>query len=107
MVRNISFAILTAILSTGLQAQQPFVPNIIAFPGLPNQAVYGVYKGFLVRSTDYAATWVPAYVTEGGLPQPPVKGFAVDPVQESTLYLATTLAAGGFLKSTDAGVTWT
>jgi uncharacterized protein (TIGR03437 family) len=46
------------------------------------------------------------YVTQAGLPQPPINGFAVDPLNPSTEYLATTIAAGTFWKSTDTGQTW-
>ena len=99
--------ILSMLLSASVWAQQPFIPSITALPGPPNRNMYGLYKGFLVRSTDLGSTWLPVYVTEPGLPQPPVVGFAVDPFEESTLYLATTLAAGAFYKSTDNGVTWT
>jgi uncharacterized protein (TIGR03437 family) len=68
--------------------------------------LYAVYLGSLVKSSDLGATWTPLYVTEPGLPQPPVNGFEVDGNNPNTLYLATTTVAGTFWKSTDAGATW-
>lgn len=87
-------------------AQQPFVPSIIATPGSPSTVFYGVYGGALVRSNDSAKTWTPLYITEAGLPQPPVNGFAIDPNNPSNLFLATTLPAGLMWRSTDGGSTW-
>jgi len=87
-------------------AQQPFVPSIIATPGTPSTTFYGIYGGALVRSNDSSRTWTPLYITEAGLPQPPVKGFAIDPSNPSNLFLATTLSSGLMWKSTDGGNTW-
>ncbi|HEX5431098.1 MAG TPA: hypothetical protein VFW83_03975, partial [Bryobacteraceae bacterium] len=87
-------------------AQQPFVPKVIATPGSPSRALYAVYNGALVRSSDLGSTWIPVYVTEPGLPQPPVKGFEIDLLNPDTLYLATTVADGSVWKSADGGATW-
>jgi uncharacterized protein (TIGR03437 family) len=46
------------------------------------------------------------YITEPGLPQPPIRGLQIDATDSNTLYLATTIAAGALWKSTDGGVTW-
>ena len=51
---------------------QPFFPRVLATPGDPSQILYGVYNGALVQSTDLGHTWTPLYITEPGLPQPPV-----------------------------------
>jgi uncharacterized protein (TIGR03437 family) len=87
-------------------AQQSFVPTVIATPGSPSTILFGVYGGALSRSADSGKTWTPIYITQAGLPQPPVNGFAVDPLNSSTVYLATTYAGGMFWKSTDTGQTW-
>ena len=87
-------------------AQQSFVPTVIATPGSPSSILFGVYGGALSRSADLGKTWTPLYITQAGLPQPPVNGFAVDPLNSSTVYLATTFAGGMFWKSTDGGQTW-
>jgi hypothetical protein len=89
-------------------AQQTFVPTVIATPGSPSQVLFGTYNGFLIRSNDLGMTWLPIYVTQPGLPQPPIQGFAIDATDSTgnTLYLATTIAAGAFWKSTDGGATW-
>jgi uncharacterized protein (TIGR03437 family) len=88
-------------------AQQSFVPSVIATPGNPSSILYGFYGGELVRSQDLGNTWTPLYITPPGLPQPPMVGFAIDPTNSSTLYYATSLAAGAIWKSTDGGNTWT
>lgn len=87
-------------------AQQSFVPTVLATPGTPSTILYGVYGGELVRSQDLGKTWTPLYVTQAGLPQPPIGTFAMDPSNPSTLYLATTIAAGAIWKSSDGGNTW-
>src|SRR5580704_9070935 len=87
-------------------AQQSFVPRVIATPGSPSTILFGVYGNALVRSANLGQTWTPLYITQAGLPQPPVKGFAIDPLNPNTSYLATTAAAGLLWKSTDGGVTW-
>ncbi len=90
-------------------AQQSFVPAVIATPGSPSSTLYGFYGGELVRSQDQGKTWTPLYITQAGLTQPPMIGFAIDPSDPSnnTLYYATALAAGSIWKSSDAGNTWT
>src|ERR1700722_7321081 len=93
-------------LTSAIWAQQSFVPVVIATPGSPSTVLFGVYGSAPVRSVDLGKTWAPMYVTHAGLPQPPVNGFAVDPLNSNTAYLATTIAAGTFWKSTDAGLTW-
>jgi uncharacterized protein (TIGR03437 family) len=98
---------LAALLPASAYAQQSFVPAVIATPGSLSGVLYSVYGGTLVKSSDLGKTWIPLYVTEAGLPQPPVNGFEVDTNDPNTLYLATTTAAGLFWKSTDAGATWT
>src|ERR1022692_4672030 len=87
-------------------AQQPFVPTVTATPGSPSRTLFGTYRGVLVRSNDLGATWIPLYVTEPGLPQPPVQSLAIDASNPNIIYLATTIAAGAFWKSTDDGSTW-
>ncbi len=89
-------------------AQQPFVPVVIATPGTPSTVLYGVYGpgSALVRSNDLGKTWTPLYITQPGSAQPPLKGFAIDPTNANTVYLATTIAAGAIWKSSDAGTTW-
>src|SRR5579863_3221716 len=87
-------------------AQQSFVPAVIATPGSATGILYGVYGGAVAKSSDLGVTWTPLYVTQAGLPQPPVNGFDVDANDPNTLYLATTTAAGAFWKSSDAGATW-
>jgi uncharacterized protein (TIGR03437 family) len=89
------------------QAQQSFVPAVLATPGSNTGILYGVYHGTLVKSSDLGVTWIPLYVTEAGLPQPPVSGFDIDRNDPNTLYLATAASAGAFWKSSDAGATWT
>jgi uncharacterized protein (TIGR03437 family) len=86
--------------------QQSFVPKVIATPGSPSTILFGVYGNALVRSANLGITWTPLYITQAGLPQPPVNGFAIDPLNPNTAYLATTAAAGLLWKSTDGGVTW-
>ena len=87
-------------------AQQPFAPVVIGTPGAPSSILFGVYGNALVRSADLGTTWTPLYITQAGLPQPPVNGFAIDPLNSNNVYLATTATAGTFWKSTDGGVTW-
>jgi uncharacterized protein (TIGR03437 family) len=98
------------ILSQQTLAQQTFVPTVIATPGSPSSALYGTYANELVRSQNLGSTWTPVYITQAGLPQPPILGFGIDPTNSNTLYVATTLAAGANLgpiwKSMDGGATW-
>ena|SRR5579871_3696418 len=91
--------------SAGL-AQQPFVPIVTNVPGSPSQILYGTYHGLLVRSSNLGLNWLPVYITQAGLPQPPNHGFQVDATDPNTLYFATTIAAGALWKSTDGGMTW-
>jgi hypothetical protein len=104
------FAAAPLILSQQTLAQQVFVPTVIATPGSPSSVLYGLYANELVRSQNLGSTWTPVYITQAGLAQPPILGFAIDPANSNTLYVATTLAAGGNLgpiwKSTDGGATW-
>jgi uncharacterized protein (TIGR03437 family) len=93
-------------LTSAMWAQQSFVPTVIATPGSPSSILMGMYGGALSRSVNLGQTWTPLYLTQAGLPQPPVNGFAVDPLNSSTMYLATTFAGGMFWKSTDSGQTW-
>src|SRR5579883_1291796 len=86
--------------------QQAFVPQVTAAAGSPSAVLYGVYRGNPVVSQDLGSTWNPIYITTPGLPQPPVQGFEIDPLNSSTLYFATTIAAGAFWKSSDGGATW-
>jgi uncharacterized protein (TIGR03437 family) len=86
--------------------QQSFVPTVIATPGAPSSVLFGVYGGDLVRSADLGKTWIPVYLTQAGLPQPPIAGFAIDALNSNNVYLATTAAAGTFWKSSDGGLTW-
>src|SRR5262249_12835036 len=95
------------LLAGAVWAQQPFFPSVAALPGSPSRVLYGTYKTGIVKSTDNGVTWVPIYVTEPGLPQPPVTTLNLDILDGNILYLATTMAAGGIWKSTDAGATWT
>jgi uncharacterized protein (TIGR03437 family) len=99
---------LTCALATVAWAQQQsFAPLVVATPGAPSQVLFGTYGNTVVRSADMGTTWTPLYITQAGLPQPPVNGFAVDPQNPNNVYLATTIAAGTFWKSTDGGQTWT
>jgi uncharacterized protein (TIGR03437 family) len=93
-------------LTSTIWAQQSFVPLVIATPGYPSPTLFGVYGGDLVLSANSGTTWTPIYITQAGLPQPPVNGFAVDPLNTDNVYLATTIAAGTFWKSADGGNTW-
>jgi uncharacterized protein (TIGR03437 family) len=87
-------------------AQQSFIPNVLATVGTPSKLLYGSYHGVLLRSIDNGSTWTPMYVTEPGLPQPPILKFQVDSSNSNILYLGTTQAAGGFWRSNDSGITW-
>ena len=93
--------------TTGLLAQQPFAPSVLAASGGKSTILWGSYHNALVRSTDLGVTWLPIYITQAGLPQPPVLQFDIDSGDPSIVYLGTTLAAGGMWKSVDGGVTWT
>jgi len=109
LAKSFSFGIVFGLAALGVApawGQQAFVPQPIATGGIPSPVLFGVYRGSLVRSTDFGATWVSVYVTAVGLPQPPVQGFAIDALNPNTLYLATTAPAGTFWKSTDGGATW-
>ena len=80
---------------------------MLALPGTPSQVLYGTYKGALVKSADAGSTWTAIHIAEAGAPQPPVIGLAIDLVDNKTLYLSTTIAAGGVWRSSDSGATWT
>lgn len=90
-------------------AQQSFVPTVIASAGAPSTLLFGQYgnSNSLLRSQDSGSTWTPVYITQAGLPQPPVGTLIIDPTNSNTVYLSTTLAAGILWKSTDGGNTWT
>ncbi len=86
----------------------PFVPTVIATPGSPQyDLVWSLWRR-ASRSADSGTKSLDAdlHHLQAGLPQPPVNGFAVDPLNSSTVYLATTYAGGMFWKSTDTGQTW-
>ena len=104
--KPVPLAVAFAVFASALCAQQSFVPTVIATPGAPSTILFGTYGGELVRSANLGQTWAPVYITQAGLPQPPVHGFAVDPFNSNTVYLATTTASGLFWKSTDSGQTW-
>jgi uncharacterized protein (TIGR03437 family) len=82
-----------------------FVGRILGTPGSPSRTIYASNNG-LFRSVDLGVTWTSLYITDSGLAQPPVKGFAVDPTNELVVYVTTTLAGGSCWKSTDGGNTW-
>src|SRR5580693_769940 len=103
---NFHTAVLLLSLTSAGWAQQSFVPTVTKTPGYPSQVLFGSYHGVLVRSNDLGAHWIPLYVTQPGLPQPPIQGFAIDANNPSTVYLATTIAAGAFWKSSDGGPPW-
>jgi uncharacterized protein (TIGR03437 family) len=79
---------------------------VLATPGSGSRILWGSYNGALIRSKDLGVTWTPIYITEPGLPQPPVLQFDIDVVDPNIVYLSTTLVAGGIWKSTDGGTTW-
>lgn len=91
-----------------LWAQQSFVPTVIAAAGAPSTLLFGEYgnSNSLLRSQNGGQTWTPVYITQAGLPQPPVEALVIDPNNSSTVYVSTTLAAGALWKSTDGGNTW-
>src|SRR5581483_11421746 len=60
----------------------------------------------LFRSADEGATWLPVYLTEPGLPQPPIRSLVVDPTNPAILLIATDPAHSGVWRSTDSGATW-
>lgn len=105
-MRRVCTKTILFLLAGAAWAQQPFVPSVTNTSGTPSKTLFGLYKGSLVRSNDLGATWTPIYVTEAGLPQPPVKGFEIDALDPATVYLATTASAGTFWKSGDSGATW-
>ncbi len=80
---------------------------MLASSGGNSKILWGSYHSALVKSTDLGVTWLPIYVTQAGLPQPPVLQFEIDSGDPNIVYLGTTLAAGGMWKSVDGGVTWT
>ncbi len=79
---------------------------MLATAGAGINVLWGSYNGNLVRSKDLGVTWLPIYLTEPGLPQPPVLFFEIDSADLNTVYVVTTLTAGGVWKSTDGGSTW-
>jgi len=89
-------------------AQQSFAPNVLGTSGGGSKILWGSYNGNLVQSKDLGVTWLPIYLTEAGLPQPPVLQFDIDSSDpNNTVYIGTTLAMGGVWKTTDGGATWT
>ena len=48
----------------------------------------------LFRSTDDGANWMPVYVVEAGLPQPPVRSLVVNPDNPEILFIATDTSRG-------------
>jgi uncharacterized protein (TIGR03437 family) len=87
-------------------AQQPFAPSVLGASGGGSKVLWGSYNGNLIRSKDLGVTWLPIYITEPGLPQPPVLEFDIDSGDPNTVYVGTTLVMGGVWKSTDGGATW-
>src|ERR1700732_2196679 len=104
--RSTLLSFTSLLLTSGLWAQQPFAPSVLAASGGKSTILWGSYHNALVRSMDLAVTWLPIYITQAGLPQPPVLQFDIDSGDPSIVYLGTTLAAGGMWKSVDGGVTW-
>ena len=80
---------------------------MLASSGGNSKILWGSYHSALVKSTDLGVTWLPIYITQAGLPQPPVLQFDIDSGDPNIVYLGTTLAAGGMWKSADGGATWT
>ncbi len=116
-MRPTALCAMAAALSVGLWGQVKFTPSVLALPGTPSQILYATTLVFrnldagythqgVFRSTDAGLTWTPLYLTEAGLPQPTVLGFALDPNSSSRMFMATTLAGGAVWKSTDSGNTW-
>jgi hypothetical protein len=66
------------------------------------------YQG-LYRSTDGGASWSKINTGSGGgmLDQGRIWSLALDPFNANTLYAASGYGAGGPLKSTDGGISWT
>lgn len=104
-----SWGTLLAILACApvLQSQSsvPFHGQIIGSAG-GGRILYAATGPGYFKSIDDGATWSPVYVTESGAAQPPFAAFAVDPLNESNLFLATSPSEGAFWKSTNAGLTW-
>ncbi|MCC6538760.1 MAG: hypothetical protein IT162_14490 [Bryobacterales bacterium] len=86
-------------------ATVPFYGEIIG-SGASGRTLYATTGPGYFNSIDDGATWNPVYVSEAGAAQPPFAAFAVDPLHDSTLYLATSPDEGALWKSTDAGLTW-
>jgi len=93
-----------------LLAQQPVIAfrgTVIGAAGTTGQILYGSSGSGYFKSTNAGQTWMPMYVTEPGLAQPPFASLVVDRRNETTMYLATTLTRGGVWRTTDGGATWT
>ncbi len=86
-------------------ATVPFYGEIIG-SGASGRTLYATTGPGYFKSIDDGATWSPVYVTEAGVAQPDFAAFAVDPLNDSTLYLATSPDEGALWKSTNAGLTW-
>ncbi len=85
------FLTLLACAALGLLGQAPatvpFQGEIIG-SGVSGRTLYATTGPGYFKSIDDGATWNPVYVTEAGAGQPPFAAFAVDPLNDSTLYLA-------------------
>jgi len=94
-----------AVLLTPAQPSVPFYGDVIGSAGGGRTLYASTGPGYF-KSVDDGATWSPLYLTEPGLAQPALGTFAVDPANESNLYLATAPNDGALWKSTNAGATW-
>jgi uncharacterized protein (TIGR03437 family) len=97
---------ISALLASTLVAQQAFIPSVIGTPGSPSKVLYGTYNGAFLRSGDLGSTWTPVYLTEAGLPQPPILGIVFDVADPKTVYVSTNSESGGVWRSNDDGLTW-
>src|ERR1700737_1474994 len=89
-MRPTALCAMAAALSVGLWGQVKFTPSVLALPGTPSQILYpttlvfrsadaGYTNQGVFLSADAGLTWTPLYLTEPGLPQPTVLGFALVP----------------------------
>ena len=59
-------------------SRESSAPSVLAASGGKSTILWGSYRSALVRSTDLGVTWLPIYVTQARLPQPPVLTFDID-----------------------------